>query len=78
MIYVANIDTNKNGQAINVDKLIIVFGTGSSIYQSDLNNDAQQSIYGIYDDLRKTDSDALVKNDNDDFCLLYTSDAADE
>lgn len=66
MIYVANIDTNKNGQAINVDKLIIVFGTGSSIYQSDLNNDAQQSIYGIYDDLRKTDSDALVKNDNDD------------
>ncbi|ORF41559.1 PilC/PilY family type IV pilus protein [Snodgrassella alvi] len=60
MIYVANIDTNKNGQAINIDKLIIVFGTGSSIYQSDLNNHDQQSLYGIYDDLSKTDGDALV------------------
>lgn len=28
---------------------IVIFGTGSEIYQDDLTNDAQQSAYGIYD-----------------------------
>lgn len=30
---------------------IVTFGTGSDIYQSDLNNKDQQTVYGIYDDL---------------------------
>lgn len=59
MVYAADINTNQNANT-SYDKLIIVFGTGSSIYQSDLNNHDQQSIYGIYDDLSKTDGDALV------------------
>ncbi|PIT56537.1 PilC/PilY family type IV pilus protein [Snodgrassella alvi] len=31
--------------------VIITFGTGSDIYQSDLTNKDQQTVYGIYDDL---------------------------
>ena len=33
------------------DKYIISFGTGSDLYQSDLSDGTQQSVYGIYDDL---------------------------
>lgn len=32
-------------------KYIVVFGTGSDLYQSDLGNQDVQSVYGIYDDL---------------------------
>lgn len=60
MVYPANANAN------TYNKSIIVFGTGSSIYQSDLNNHDQQSIYGIYDDLTKTGEDALVKNNDND------------
>ena len=31
-------------------KVIVVFGTGSDLYQSDLQSKKQQAIYGIYDD----------------------------
>ena len=55
-----------SANANDFNKSIIVFGTGSSIYQSDLNNHDQQSIYGIYDDLTKTGEDALVKNNDND------------
>lgn len=55
-----------SANANDFNKSIIVFGTGSSIYQSDLNNHDQQSIYGIYDDMSKTGNDALVKNNDDD------------
>ena len=48
----------------NNDRIIVVFGTGSELYQSDLDNKDQQAIYGIYDEFDKTGSDALVqKND---------------
>ena len=30
---------------------VVVFGTGSDLYQTDLNNKDTQSVYGIYDDL---------------------------
>ena len=44
--------------AVNSDKtnpkashqVIVVFGTGSDIYQTDLSEKKQQAIYGIYDD----------------------------
>lgn len=36
---------------IDKDKFVVIFGTGSDIYQTDLNNKSTQSVYGIYDDL---------------------------
>lgn len=33
------------------NKYIIIFGTGSDLYQADLGNRDTQSVYGIYDDL---------------------------
>ena len=41
---------------------IITFGTGSDIYQSDLNNKQQQSVYGIYDNLNQTQVEEINKN----------------
>ena len=40
----------------NKHKVVIVFGTGSDLYQTDLENKDQQAIYGIYDDF---DDDAM-------------------
>lgn len=41
----------KDNQDPRVDhKIIVVFGTGSDLYQSDLQSKQQQAIYGIYDD----------------------------
>ncbi|MDO4433550.1 MAG: PilC/PilY family type IV pilus protein [Alysiella sp.] len=33
------------------NKYVVIFGTGSDLYQSDLENKDVQSVYGIYDDL---------------------------
>ena len=63
MIYVPEQNMNQNNNNNNNNKLIIVFGTGSAIYQTDLNNQDQQTMYGIYDDLSKTGNDALVLKD---------------
>lgn len=35
----------------DTNKYIVVFGTGSDVYQSDLDDKNVQSVYGIYDDL---------------------------
>lgn len=43
-------------------KVVIVFGTGSDIYQSDLENKDQQTIYGIYDDLTPNVDPLVSKN----------------
>ena len=40
---------NKNERTV-----IITFGTGSDVYQSDLKNKDQQTVYGIYDNLNNT------------------------
>ena len=40
----------------NKHKVVVVFGTGSDLYQTDLENKDQQAIYGIYDDF---DDDAM-------------------
>ncbi|WP_239372538.1 PilC/PilY family type IV pilus protein [Snodgrassella gandavensis] len=45
-----NNNSNNNGPLSNWD-VIITFGTGSDIYQSDLTSKEQQTVYGIYDDL---------------------------
>ncbi|NUF78689.1 hypothetical protein GY065_07170 [Snodgrassella sp. ESL0323] len=45
-------DTNNNGNNNSKNPTVIVtFGTGSDVYQSDLNNKDQQTVYGIYDNL---------------------------
>ncbi|WP_239323532.1 PilC/PilY family type IV pilus protein [Snodgrassella gandavensis] len=44
---------NNNNSRNNLTA-IITFGTGSDIYQSDLSNKDQQTVYGIYDDLSIT------------------------
>ena len=46
---------NAGNNANNKERTVIVtFGTGSDIYQSDLNNKDQQTVYGIYDNLNNT------------------------
>lgn len=44
------------GDRRNKHKVVVVFGTGSDLYQTDLENKDQQAIYGIYDDF---DDDAM-------------------
>ena len=45
-------DPNNNGNNNSKNPTVIVtFGTGSDVYQSDLNNKDQQAVYGIYDNL---------------------------
>ncbi|PIT17353.1 hypothetical protein BGI32_02835 [Snodgrassella alvi] len=44
-------NSNNNNNSQNNLTAIITFGTGSDIYQSDLSNKDQQTVYGIYDDL---------------------------
>jgi type IV pilus assembly protein PilY1 len=61
-IYEAENVTNQNN-ANTHKKLVIVFGTGSNIYQSDLNSKDRQAIYGIYDDPDET-NDALITKDS--------------
>lgn len=41
---------------------IVTFGTGSDIYQSDLTNKDQQSVYGIYDDLSQPEVHEISKS----------------
>ncbi|WP_275416252.1 PilC/PilY family type IV pilus protein [Snodgrassella communis] len=41
-------------------KLVVVFGTDSDLYDQDLEKRDQQAIYGIYDNYNLTDSTALV------------------
>ncbi|PIT15347.1 PilC/PilY family type IV pilus protein [Snodgrassella alvi] len=48
-----NNNSNNNNPLSNWD-VIITFGTGSDIYQSDLTSKEQQTVYGIYDDLTNT------------------------
>lgn len=36
------------------NKYVVIFGTGSDIYQDDLDNKDQQAMYGIFDDLDQT------------------------
>ncbi len=33
------------------NKYVVIFGTGSDIYQEDINDKNQQAVYGVYDDL---------------------------
>ena len=41
---------------------IVTFGTGSDIYQNDLNNKDQQTVYGIYDDLSRENVEEISKS----------------
>lgn len=42
------------------NRYVVVFGTGSAIYQDDLTDQNTQSVYGIYDDLTNSGTEALV------------------
>ena len=44
----------------SADEYVVIFGTGSEIYQDDLTNRDQQSIYGIYENL-KSDAPAVTE-----------------
>lgn len=35
----------------SANKYVVIFGTGSDVYQEDVNDKNQQAVYGIYDDL---------------------------
>ncbi|MDO4641377.1 MAG: PilC family type IV pilus tip adhesin [Neisseria sp.] len=45
------------------DKYVIIFGTGSDIYNEDLENKDAQSIYGIFDDVSQTPTASATSND---------------
>lgn len=47
-------------QVKNSNEYVVMFGTGSDIYDSDLTDDSQQAFYGIYDDLNKRNSTEIV------------------
>lgn len=52
------------------NKYVVIFGTGSDLYQADQTNKDVQSVYGIYDDLttvptEKTAANLLQQNMND-------------
>lgn len=51
-----------DGQNSKKNRIIVVFGTGSELYQSDLDNKDQQAIYGIYDEFDETGNNALVQS----------------
>ena len=42
------------------DKYVVIFGTGSEIYQNELTNTNGQAIYGIYDDVSTDESKKAV------------------
>lgn len=53
VILINNPNNNSDNNNTNQNHLtaIVTFGTGSDIYQSDMNNKDQQTVYGIYDNL---------------------------
>ena len=56
-------DPNNNGNNNSKNPTVIVtFGTGSDVYQSDLSNKDQQAVYGIYDNLNNTSPTEVSKN----------------
>ncbi|NUE67212.1 PilC/PilY family type IV pilus protein [Snodgrassella sp. ESL0253] len=56
-----NNNSNNNDPLSNWD-VIITFGTGSDIYQSDLTSKEQQTVYGIYDDLTNKNPTEISKS----------------
>ncbi|MDO1515854.1 PilC family type IV pilus tip adhesin [Neisseria sp. MVDL18-041461] len=49
------------------EKYVVIFGTGSDIYQEDLEDKNQQAVYGIFDDVSSTkaNSTAVAATSND-------------
>lgn len=49
------------------DKYVVIFGTGSELYQDDRDSKAQQAVYGIYDDVsqqaQEVKSDQLLQQE---------------
>ena len=66
-------DYNANDSRIS-HKVIIVFGTGSDLYQNDLTNKDQQAIYGIYDDHDDDNSTVINKNQLLQQLMTYSAD----
>lgn len=42
------------------NKYVVIFGTGSDIYEEDINDKTRQAVYGIYDNLDETPTAASV------------------
>ena len=55
-------------------KVIVVFGTGSDIYQNDLTKKDQQAIYGIYDDHDDDGSTVINKGQLLQQTMTYSAD----
>ena len=55
-------------------KVIVVFGTGSDIYQNDLTKKDQQAIYGIYDDHDDDSSTVINKGQLLQQNMTYSAD----
>ena len=55
-------------------KVIVVFGTGSDIYQNDLTKKDQQAIYGIYDDHDDDSSTVINKGQLLQQTMTYSAD----
>lgn len=66
-------DYNANDPRIN-HKVIVVFGTGSDLYQNDLTNKDQQTIYGIYDDHDDDNSNVIYKDQLLQQFMTYSAD----
>ena len=66
-------DYDANDPRIN-HKVIVVFGTGSDLYQNDLTNKDQQAIYGIYDDHDDDNTAAITKNQLLQQTMTYDAD----
>ncbi|MGN6876199.1 PilC/PilY family type IV pilus protein, partial [Neisseria sp. P0021.S007] len=47
----------------SANKYVVIFGTGSEIYQNDLSNKKIQSIYGIYEDFTPSEKDSAQSKD---------------
>lgn len=66
-------DYNANDSRIS-HKVIVVFGTGSDLYQNDLTKKDQQAIYGIYDDHDDDNSTVINKNQLLQQFMTYSAD----
>lgn len=58
----------------STNKYVVIFGTGSDIYQEDINDKNQQAVYGVYDDLTVETPTAVSVSDLQQQGLSETGD----
>ncbi|WP_434778142.1 PilC/PilY family type IV pilus protein [Neisseria sp. Ec49-e6-T10] len=73
--------TTKPSLYVNGHTVVVLFGTGSGIFQQDLESTDIQSVYGIYDDISDLDPTPLTyadRNDNSKFLKQSLSEQEDK